>query len=321
MVNETGKPLIHVACGVLINAEGEVLLAQRPEGKIAAGWWEFPGGKIEAGESALQALSRELREELDVVVHRAAPLIRFRHEYSNRTVVLDTWRVTGFSREPRACEGQALKWLSVDRFAEVAPLLPTVTPIAGALRTPPHYVFTPPDISLDVLLSRLAALPPACWLRLRLPTLDEQRYEAVARELIPAAQRLGISVLLDRDPAQVSRLGADGWHAGSACLMQLDRRPEGRLLVASVHDAAELAQAVRLSLDAAVLGPVLPTASHPGAASLGWRQFSLLRGELPIPVLAIGGLDGGHLPAAAAANAQGIAGISAYWRGGGSSGS
>ncbi len=313
------KPLIHVACGVLVNAAGEVLLAQRPQGKIAAGWWEFPGGKIEQGESALQALSRELHEELAVTVREASPLIRFRHEYSNRVILLDTWRIGAFDGELRACEGQALRWLAVDRFAEVAPLLPTVIPIERALRMPPHYVFTPPGISAPELIAALPQLPQGAWLRLRLPALDEAQYETMARQVLPSARAQGIPVLLDRDPAQVTALGAAGWHCTSAALMRWPARPATPLALASVHDAAQLARAAALGFDAAVLGPVLPTRTHPGATMLGWEGFTAMRRNVALPVLAIGGLEVAALDAARQANAQGIAGISAYW-GGGSSG-
>ena len=261
-MSEAGKPLIEVACGVLVNATGEVLLAQRPEGKIAAGWWEFPGGKIERGESALQALSRELHEELGVSVQQASPLIRFRHEYSNRVIVLDTWRVTAFDGEPRSCEGQALRWLPVDRFAEVTPLLPTVVPIERALRTPAHYVFTPPGLSTPDLLAGLPQLPRGAWLRLRLPSLGEADYARLLHQVLPAAQACGIKVLLDRDPAQVTASGA---------------------------------------------------ATHPGAPTLGWDGFGHIRRDAPLPVFAIGGVGPGQWNKARAANAQGLAGISAYW--------
>lgn len=317
-MTDVSKPVIHVACGVLVNAQGEVLLAQRPEGKIAAGWWEFPGGKIEQGESALQALTRELHEELGVTVRQAAPLIRFRHEYSNRTIVLDTWRVTAFDGEPQGCEGQALRWLPVDQFAKVAPLLPTVVPIERALRTPLHYVFTPPQITPSALLPGLAQLPPGAWLRLRQPALDEAQYEVLARQLVPAARALDIKVFLDRDPAQVTALDAAGWHGTSASLMRLLQRPDTLLAAVSVHDAAQLEQAVALGFDAAVLGPVLATPTHPDAATLGWPGFAAVRGTAALPVFAIGGLDALQLDAARAVNAQGIAGISAYWRGGSS---
>ena len=312
------KPTIKVACGVVVNTQGEVLLAQRPEGKIAAGWWEFPGGKIERGESALQALTRELQEELGVVVRDARPLIRFRHEYSNRVVVLDTWCVTAFEGEPRGCEGQALRWLAVHRFADVTPLLPTVVPIERALRLPGHYIFTPPEMTFDALLAGLPKLPRDAWLRLRLPTLDDARYQAIAQQLLPAAQECGMRILLDRDPAQSVALGAAGWHCTSEVLMRLRQRPSVPLAVASVHDAGQLAHAAALGFDAAVLGPVLATRTHPGAATLGWQGFAAIRSDVALPVFAIGGLDASQLDAARQANAQGTAGIGAYWRGGSS---
>lgn len=307
-------PVIHVACGVLVNASGEVLLAQRPEGKIAAGYWEFPGGKIESDESPLQALTRELHEELGVQLREAAPLIRFAHDYSNRRIVLDTWRVTGFEGTPQSCEGQALRWLAVERFAELAPLLPTVMPIERALRQPAHYVFTPPEMSWSALQNGIALLPTGCWLRLRLPTLSDEDYQQCAQQVLPVAAAHGIQLLLDREPEQVVALGAAGWHVSSATLMRLQQRPAVPLAVASVHDAAQLAHAQALGFDAAVLGPVRPTATHLGAATLGWAGFTSVRGEWPLPVYAIGGLGHSALAEARAANAQGLAGISAYWR-------
>lgn len=310
-------PIIHVACGVLINPQGEVLLAQRPEGKVAAGWWEFPGGKIEAGETALAALTRELHEELGVTVRVAEPLIRFRHAYTNRTVILDTWRVSGFEGVPRSLEGQALRWLPVARFAELSPLLPTVEPIQRALTLPRTLVFTPPVIDAAALLAGLPHLPARCLLRLRCPGLGESAYSDLARTVLLAATALGIAVLLDRDPAQVAALGAAGWYATSAALMRCAERPAAGLALASVHDAPQLAQAQSLGFDAAVLGPVQPTASHPGAPTLGWPGFAALRADLPLPVYAIGGVGAEDWPAARAANAQGFAGISAYWRGSG----
>lgn len=313
-MSEAGKPTIHVACGVLVNAAGEVLLARRPEGKIAAGYWEFPGGKIEADESPLQALTRELHEELGVQVREAAPLIRFAHDYSNRRIVLDTWRVTGFEGAPQSCEGQALRWLAIERFAELAPLLPTVVPIERALRQAAHYVFTPPEMSGTALQKGLAALPAGCWLRLRLPTLSDRDYEQCARQVLPLAAARGIQLLLDREAEQVAALGAAGWHASSAALMRLSQRPAVRLAVASAHDSAQLARAQALGFDAAVLGPVRPTATHPDASPLGWAGFTALRGEWPLSVYAIGGVDRSAMAEALAANAQGLAGISAYWR-------
>ncbi|WP_158608398.1 Nudix family hydrolase [Stagnimonas aquatica] len=308
------RPTIHVACGVLCRPDGQVLMAQRPAGKIAAGWWEFPGGKIEAGETPLQALKRELHEELGVELRAAQPLIRFAHDYSNRRVVLDTWLVTAFDGAPQSREQQAFAWLPPSQLATQEPALPTVAPIAQALRLAPHYVFTPPDAEPRQCLPQLACLPAGALLRLRWPGLSDGDYARVATEWIAASRSSGLQLLLDRDPALAETLGAAGWHADSRTLMSLSARPPGlALCIASVHDATELQRAVELGFDAAVLGPVLPTASHPGAPALGWSGFAERRGLAPIPVYALGGLGPGDLEQAQGQHAQGVAGISAYW--------
>lgn len=315
-MTEAQKPVIHVACGVLVRADGAVLLAQRPEGKIAAGYWEFPGGKIETGESAAAALARELHEELGVTVRTTSPLIRFAHEYSNRRVVLDTWTVTAFDGEPHGRENQALQWVQPAALAAISPLLPTVLPTIKALALPAHYVFTQDSLAPLQDLAALARLPRGALLRLRWPQLDDAAYARAAAQWLPVAQLCGLRVLLDRAPSLVAALHADGWHCSETTLRRLQRRPEVPLAIASVHDAAALALAASLGFDAAVLGPVQATATHPGVATLGWTGFSALRGEQPLPVFAIGGLGLEQLDIARAANAQGIAAISSYWCGG-----
>ena len=154
-------PHIGVACGVLRRADGAVLLAQRPAGKIAAGKWEFPGGKIETGESPRVALERELHEELGIGISQARPLIRFTHAYHDRIVTLDTWLVERWRHEVRAVEGQCFDWQAPDA-AIALDLLPTVQPILAALRLPTDYVFTPPDADEARIRDGLDGLPPRC---------------------------------------------------------------------------------------------------------------------------------------------------------------
>lgn len=123
---------LHVAAGVIRNDDGRVLIAQRPEGSHLAGGWEFPGGKVIEGETALQALKRELREEIGIEVLAAEPLIRYRHAYPERTVILDVWEVRQYTGEPRALEGQPLRWEAVERLLE-AGLLTADRPIVDVL--------------------------------------------------------------------------------------------------------------------------------------------------------------------------------------------
>lgn len=307
-------PLIDVACGVLVDGEGRLLIAQRPAGKIAAGKWEFPGGKIEPGETALEALKRELHEELGVDIRHARPLLRFRHEYSDRHVLLDTWLVDRWDGAPQSREQQAFAWRGLDRLDDLD-LLPTVTPILSALRLPPHYVFTPPDASLGTLLMGLGKLPRGALLRLRQPGLAAPDYLDVARTLLPACRVAGLKLILDRDPAMVAAIAADGWHASGPALARYGGRPvaAAHWFGASVHCAEDLRVARIVGADFAVLGPVQRTRSHPGAAGIGWQGFAERRGSTALPVYALGGLSPFDLHDARHHGAQGIAAISAYW--------
>ncbi|NNM60024.1 MAG: 8-oxo-dGTP diphosphatase MutT [Legionellales bacterium] len=104
---------IQVAVGVVVNSAGEFLVAQRPEGKPFAGCWEFPGGKVEQGESILEALIRELEEEINLTPTRFEPFMMIEQIVSNKCFLLDTWLVSAYSGTPNANEGQVLKWVSL----------------------------------------------------------------------------------------------------------------------------------------------------------------------------------------------------------------
>jgi 8-oxo-dGTP diphosphatase len=110
--------VLDVVAGALFDAEGRVLIAQRPAGKALAGRWEFPGGKLHEGEAPLDGLVRELREELGVQVHAAERLVRYAHAYPDRTVRLDLWSVSTWSGEPQGLDGQAIKWVAPGRLGE-----------------------------------------------------------------------------------------------------------------------------------------------------------------------------------------------------------
>lgn len=126
---------IHVVAGALHDAEGRVLIAQRPRGRHMAGRWEFPGGKLEEGEDPLAGLRRELAEELGVDVREARPLIRLRHTYPERRVLLDVWQVIAYDGEPQALEAQALAWVRPDELPK-HDLLEADRAIVTALRLP-----------------------------------------------------------------------------------------------------------------------------------------------------------------------------------------
>ena len=124
--------VMHVMAGILRDDRGRVLLAQRPPGKHLAGMWEFPGGKVEVDEAPLEALSRELREELGVLVVRARPLIQVPWRYGPRELLLDAWCVEHWTGQPASLEGQALQWQVANQI-DVAMLAPADVSILQAL--------------------------------------------------------------------------------------------------------------------------------------------------------------------------------------------
>lgn len=308
----TPLPVIRVACGVLCRADGQVLLAQRPAGKLAAGCWEFPGGKIESGESAEAALRRELLEELGIVVTALEPLIEVHHRYRDREVWLDTWRVLGWHGELAGREGQALHWCPPQALG-VAPCLPTVAGILPALRLPSHYVFTPAEGPVEAWFADLPRLPAGALLRLRQPALTEAEYADLARRLQPAARAQGLRLVLDRAAALSEALGCE-WHARAAVWQAAGfEPPPGLIWHGSAHGREELLTLRRLGAASAVLGPVQATPTHPGQAALGWAAFARAVRGSNLPCFALGGVGPAQRQRALAEGGQGVAGIRAYW--------
>lgn len=119
------KP-IDVAVGILMKANGDVLLGQRPEGKPYAGYWEFPGGKVESGEDILDALKREFMEELGVTILSAEPWCGVEHVYPHAHVRLHFYISRNWQGEPQSLEGQAFAWQGQ---VDVQPLLPATIPL------------------------------------------------------------------------------------------------------------------------------------------------------------------------------------------------
>ena len=147
---DNSRPFVHVVAAAVIDAADRVLIAQRPAGKHMAGGWEFPGGKLEPDEERLAGLARELREELGITIATPRPLIRVRHAYPSREVLLDIWVVKRYGGEPEGLDGQALRWCTQDELA-VAELLPADKPIVAVLRLPERLTqWTSPYYSIRI---------------------------------------------------------------------------------------------------------------------------------------------------------------------------
>ncbi|MGA9395231.1 MAG: Nudix family hydrolase [Azonexus sp.] len=306
--------VVEVAAAVMLRAEGsEFLLAQRPSGKVYAGYWEFPGGKLEAGETVREALVRELREELGISVTACSPWLTRIFNYPHATVRLHFWRVTAWDGEigiTAPLEHSAVDWQKCGKAASVAPILPANDPILKALALPTTMAITSGES--EGVERHLERLEEALDQGLRLIQVrdkgwpDAQRLwfaEAVSR----IARQCGAIVLINDDAEIARRAGADGLHLSSPNLAACRERPDFTWVGASCHDARELQRAAELGLDYALLSPVLPTPTHPEATGLGWQAFAELIAGSPLPVFALGGMKRDLLATAQGHGAHGVA--------------
>jgi 8-oxo-dGTP diphosphatase len=313
-LNKHLSPLVEVSVAIIHRGDGYVLLASRPSGKGWAGWWEFPGGKIESGENALSALSRELDEELGLHVETAYPWIVREYAYPERRVRLHFFHVRRWTNSPIAKEGQQLSWQNPAQLT-VSPLLPANSPVMQALTLPTLYgISNIAELGETKFLNQLErALQKGLRLiQIREKTLCQDQLRRLSSQIISLAHLHGASVLLNSAHDQTQIQGLDGVHLNSHDLMALNQRPDG-LVGASCHTNAELDQAIKWNLDFVVVSPVLPTKSHPDQAALGFDLFSKLISDCPIPVYALGGMTHQSLELAWQAGAHGIAMQRAIW--------
>ena len=303
---------IHVAVGIIYHENHDILITKRPEHVHQGGLWEFPGGKVEAGETVELALARELMEEVGIQVISAQPLIKINHDYGDKSVLLDVWQILNYSGKPQACEAQAMQWVSREKLHNYC--FPTANlPIIKALQLPVYYpILDGPSIT-EVLnnFKKLQQLGISL-LQLRIKSLPPEHVKQIATQVLAECRSQQISVLINSD-LKLGDITADGIHLSSRRLLACQSRPSDyRWVAASCHNLAELQHAERIGVDFAVLATVQATASHPGQKPLGWNKATYLINQVNIPIYALGGLQRNDLNKALQAGAQGIAGISTF---------
>ncbi|MEX0958256.1 MAG: Nudix family hydrolase [Burkholderiales bacterium] len=313
--SEEADQIVEVAAGVVQRDDGSFLLASRPSDKPYAGYWEFPGGKLETGESARDALVRELAEELGIEAHVVYPWLCRIYAYKHATVRIRFLRVRRWSGELCPQEGQAISWQWPD-FLTVSPMLPANTPILKALSLPSEYAIsnaheigvTPALAKLDIALARGLRL-----VQIRERDLDQTARTRFAAEVVKRTHRAGGRVVVSGSEELATAVGADGVHLTAVQLMVAQRRPALPWCGASCHDEAELRRAEELGMDFAVLGPVCRTDSHPAVVPMGWERFTRLAENRSIPVYALGGLGRQDLEQAWSCGAHGVSMMRGAW--------
>ena len=304
---------LHVAIGVVWDKAGRVLIALRHNTVHQGGLWEFPGGKVEAGESVEQALSRELKEELDISVQKMTPLIKINHQYLDLKVQLDVWTVQDYSGKATGREGQKIQWIFPEQLEQYS--FPEANKaIITAVRLADEYAILNAIEEDDLVeqFNNLLAMGVKL-IQARIKLVPEEAVIRFFEWAIPICQEKGVQLFVNSAVNGAKKIHANGIHLTSADLLALKTKPANYTWVAaSCHNALELKYAESMGVDFVVLAPVLSTPTHPDAKPLGWVEFKHLTEMTHLPVFALGGLEKQDKIKAKMAGAMGIAGISTF---------
>ena len=309
--------LIHVAVALIIKDQ-QILISLRPSDVHQGGLWEFPGGKLEDGESVDQALLRELKEELSIEIKSARPFMQIHHDYGDKKVLLDIYKVNEFSGEPRGAEGQEVKWQPVSDL-KVTDFPRANRPIIYTLQLSDQYLitgrFTSPEDFTRKLERSLQQSEKVVQLRCK--SIDNAMYKKLSQLAAKLCQQYKTPLLLNTSVENFSVLSdhAQGLHLNSGRLFDYDTRPVAwdKILSASCHSPAEILQAKKLQADVVLISPIKETASHPGAKGIGWEQFKQLADCFNGPAYALGGMKFADIDDARLSGGKGIAAISGFW--------
>lgn len=324
--------IIHVAVAVIVNDNNEVCLSLRHQDSHQGGLWEFPGGKVEHGETVKQALLREIKEELALDIIQSRRLISIKHDYVDKKVCLHVHKVLSYQGQAVGVEGQPLKWVAVSALSDYD--FPVANkPIIKALQLPERYLITGKFIDKDDFLNKLkSALDNGIKLvQLRLKDNSFKQADSKAQGQVQAlveqaailCKQFDAKLMLNLSEGilnvvDLTNIDFSGFHADSRTLNALAAEASTetgkvRLFSASCHNMEELKYAAQLKADFVVLSPVQQTASHPEMDALGWQQFSDMIAQLAMPVYALGGVSEKDIETAWSYGGQGVAAISAFW--------
>ena len=317
--NATPRKRVEVAAGVLLRADGAFLLGQRAKAGIYGDYWEFPGGKVESGETPVQALVRELHEELAITVEPAqiTPWLVREHVYEHAHVRLHFHFVHAWQGEMLTQVHAALAWQQPGG-SQVGPMLPANAPVLKALDLPHAMAITAVQhLGRDVQLAqlRVALANGLRLLQVRETAWMPEQLRMFVQELraLPHGKQALLMVNSLASARAVEGL-VEGCHLPARELLSLEERPPGFAWVgASCHTRAELERAAMLGLDYALLGHVAESRSHPEQRPLGWEAFAALVRDLPLPVFALGGVMATDFGRALQYGAHGIAAIDGAW--------
>lgn len=316
------EEFIDIAIGVLKKGN-QYCLSQRKKNQSFADKWEFPGGKVEKGENANDALVREFQEELGIITTNWKPLITVPWHYETVSVCLHVFISEHSGGEPYGKEGQLVKWFSLEQLLNLD--FPEANKgILTALQLHDYYLLTSKNETLSTNIKSIKAAMQKQALTCQLCLseeilLAENKAEfQLVQLLLDEATANGSQVLISGSPAIIQQLkGVAGIHLSSTELKQMNINENNKqalldknvgFLAVSVHNQTELDLAISMAADIVLLSPIKPSTAHPQINGIGWEKFASMVCSLPIPVYALGGLCLSDLQTAKNNGARGIAG-------------
>lgn len=308
--------VVHVAVGVIKNKDNEVLISKRADHVHQGGLWEFPGGKIETGEKVVDALTRELKEELGITCEKIQPLSEIEFDYGDKKVCLHTRIVKEFSGSASGCEGQKVQWVNLKSLDDYSFPEANIT-ILRQIQLPDLIQITGQYSTIDELLSRSEQcfLNGVSMLHFRAHHLSDAEYIIHAKALKSLCADHDVVFIVNRNQKAFEEIDADGLHLTRYEALKYTNRPVTRdkNLSVSCHSAQEIVVAQNLMADYCFISPVKNAVSHDAGEAIGFETFKSFCHQSTCPLYALGGMTTADIKQVISLGGIGVAGISEFW--------
>ena len=307
---------VNVSVAILINADYQVLLGQRPFPKSWEGWWEFPGGKIKKNETFVDALYREIYEEIGIKITKFKKWVTRQYSYDNLDVTLQFFKVYKWDGEITPKENQKLVWTNL-KNPNVSPILPANLFIQNAFDLPSYYAITnlsesPKKLFLKQLQEKIDN--GLEMIQIREKDISFEELKKFSKEVIKICKPQGVKVIINSYINLAHELKADGVHLTSKDLNSIKKIPQNLIVSASCHTQKDIDIAEKIKIHFIVLSTVKKTLSHPDMKPMGWNKFRKIANKVNIPIYALGGLGIEDYQIALENGAIGIASQRLIWK-------
>ena len=307
---------VNVSVAVLINDEHQVLLAERPFPKAWEGWWEFPGGKMEKNETSVDALYREIYEEIGVKITKFNKWVTRRYTFGDGNFTLHFFKVYEWEGEITSKENQKLVWTYLKK-PNVYPILPANVFVQKAFDLPKYYAITNlSETSKKVFFNQLQKKisDGLKMIQVREKNISINELEVFSKEVIKICKPSNVKVIINSDMNLAYKIKADGVHLTSKNLLDSKKLPRNLIVSASCHTQKDIDIAEKLNINFVVLSAVNRTLSHPDISPIGWNKFQKIANKTNIPIYALGGLGINDYQVALDNGAIGISSQRSIWK-------